>query len=81
MMASYFNKKMSEDDAKKHQAYKNYFLSNTLDADESTRKKFCKKVKEAHARKHMCQYCTTQGSTTTLPIDADMESQEDPCED
>ncbi|XP_075675300.1 uncharacterized protein LOC142644607 [Castanea sativa] len=80
LMTSYFNKKMSDEDFKKFRAYKNYFLTNTLDADEATKIKFCEKVRKCQSTDHMCPHCIS--SPINVPTDVEMESQEDdPCED
>lgn len=80
LMTSYFNKKMSDEDFKKFRAYKNYFLTNTLDADEATKIKFCEKVRKSQSTDHMCPHCIS--SPINVPTDVEMESQEDdPCED
>ena len=79
LITSYFNKKMSDDDFKKFRAYKNYFLTNTLDAGEATKKKFCEKVRKSESTDHMCPLCIS--SSVNLQIDAERESQDYPCED
>ena len=82
IVVSYFNRKMSEEDAKKYKVYKNYFLSNSLDADEATKKKLCRKVKQVCDRQHMCQYCLTHDlSTITPPTGEDVKSQDALCDE